>query len=698
MSHSTSHHTNRLSEETSPYLQQHAHNPVDWYPWNNEALDKARREDKPILLSIGYSACHWCHVMAHESFEDEAVAGVMNALFVCIKVDREERPDLDRIYQVAHQMLARRSGGWPLTIFLTPDDHTPFFAGTYFPKEPRHGLPAFTDLMQRVAGFYREHRADLQQQNQAVHAAFQRLQPTAPAAGLKLTPALLNQAREELEQQYDPQYAGFGKAPKFPHPTSIERCLRHWAGAVSNGANDLTALEIARTTLSAMASGGIYDQLAGGFCRYSVDDQWMIPHFEKMLYDNAQLLPLYADAALVLEAPLFRRIAMETGDWVMAEMQSPQGGYYSTLDADSEGHEGRFYVWQTEEIKTLLSPEEYAVVAAHYGLDRAPNFEGSAWHLHIFNDIEAIVRAQQRAPAQVEALLASARAKLLRARAQRIAPGRDEKILTSWNGLMIKGMAHAGRFLSRDDFVISAERALDFIHAHMWRDGRLLATHKDGKTHLNAYLDDYAFLMDGILELLQARWRAGDLDFMVQLAEVLLAHFEDRERGGFYFTADDHEALIHRPKPASDEAIPAGNGIAALALLRLGHVLGETRYLEAAERTLKALHQDMTRYASGHNSLLTALEEYLFPPETIVLRGTPAAMAPWRARCQQYYAPRRVLLAIPETEKSLPRLLAERHAQGGVTAYVCSGHACSAPMTVLAELETLLERTEARLK
>ena len=537
MSHNISHHTNRLMQETSPYLQQHAHNPVDWYPWNSEALDKARREDKPILLSIGYSACHWCHVMAHESFEDEAVAGVMNALFVCIKVDREERPDLDRIYQVAHQMLARRSGGWPLTIFLTPDDHTPFFAGTYFPKEPRHGLPAFTDLMQRVAGFYREHRADLQQQNQAVHAAFQRLQPTAPAAGLKLTTALLNQAREELEQQYDPQYAGFGKAPKFPHPTSIERCLRHWAGAVGNGANDLTALDIARTTLSAMASGGIYDQLAGGFCRYSVDDQWMIPHFEKMLYDNAQLLPLYADAALILEAPLFRRVAMETGDWVMATMQSPQGGYYSTLDADSEGHEGRFYVWQAEEIKTLLSAEEYAVVAAHYGLDRAPNFEDSAWHLHIFNDIEAIVRAQQRAPAQVEALLAVARTKLLRARAQRIAPGRDEKILTSWNGLMIKGMAHVGRFLHRDDFVASAERALDFIHAHMWRDGRLLATHKDGKTHLNAYLDDYAFLMDGILELLQARWRTGDLDFMVQLAEVLLelGQFRSRDVEGDFF-------------------------------------------------------------------------------------------------------------------------------------------------------------------
>ncbi len=694
MTHTTSEHTNRLITETSPYLLQHAHNPVDWYPWGEDALALARREDKPILLSVGYSACHWCHVMAHESFEDDAVAAVMNDLFVCIKVDREERPDLDRIYQLAHQMLAQRPGGWPLTMFLTPDDHTPYFGGTYFPKEARHGLPAFTDLLQRVAGFYRDRREAIQQQNAAVHDAFRRSLPVAAAGDLPLDPALLDQARSELEQQYDAEHGGFGKAPKFPHPTSIERCLRHWARAVNNDGNDLTALTIARHSLNAMASGGVYDQLAGGFCRYSVDDYWMIPHFEKMLYDNAQLLPLYADAALALDDALFRRIALDTATWVMRDMQSPAGGYYSSLDADTEGHEGRYYVWQREEVKQLLSPEEYAVVAPHYGLERAPNFENEAWNLHVFQDTATLAKDLHLEPVQIDARLTSARRKLIAARALRVAPGRDEKILTAWNGLMIKGMAHAGRLLGREDCIASAARAVDFVRAQLWRDGRLLATHKDGKSHLNAYLDDYAFLMDGVLELLQARWRDSDMQFLLELADALLAHFEDNDQGAFYFTADDHEKLIHRPKPASDEAIPAGNGVAAQVLLRLGHLLGETRYLDAAERTLKALYQDMARYPSGHNALLNALEEYHTPAQTVVLRGTQVAMQPWIVRCQQRYAPRRVLLAIPDSATTLPGVLAQRVAKNAVTAYVCTGHTCSAPIAARAELDEALKTTE----
>ena len=695
MTHTTSQHTNRLITETSPYLLQHAHNPVDWYPWGEDALTLARREDKPILLSVGYSACHWCHVMAHESFEDAAVAAVMNDLFVCIKVDREERPDLDRIYQLAHQMLAQRPGGWPLTMFLTPDDHTPYFGGTYFPKTARHGLPAFTDLLQKIAGYYRDRRDAIQQQNAAVHDAFRRSLPVAASGDLTLDPALLDQARGELEQQYDAEHGGFGKAPKFPHPTSIERCLRHWAMAVNNGGNDLTALAIARHSLNAMANGGVYDQLAGGFCRYSVDDYWMIPHFEKMLYDNAQLLPLYTDAALALHDPLFQRIALDTAAWVMHDMQSPEGGYYSSLDADTEGHEGRYYVWQRDEIRQRLSPEEYAVVAPHYGLDRPPNFESEAWNLHVFEDTDALADTLHLEPAQIAMRLASARRKLNAARLLRVAPGRDEKILTAWNGLMIKGMAHAGRLLGRDDCIASATRAVDFLRAHLWRYGRLLATHKDGKSHLNAYLDDYAFLMDGVLELLQARWRDSDMQFLIELAEALLTHFEDREQGGFFFTADDHEKLIHRPKPAGDEAIPAGNGVAALVLLRLGHLLGETRYLDAAERTLKALYRDMARYPSGHNALLNALEEYHTPAQTVVLRGSQDALQSWITRCQQRYAPRRVLLAIPEDAHYLPGVLAERVAKDTVTAYVCAGHACAAPITMLAELDAALQTTEA---
>ncbi|MEK6772204.1 MAG: thioredoxin domain-containing protein, partial [Pseudomonadota bacterium] len=363
-------HTNRLIDETSPYLLQHAHNPVGWYPWGPEALAKAKQENKPILLSIGYSACHWCHVMAHESFEDEDTARVMNELFVNIKVDREERPDLDRIYQTAHQMLAQRPGGWPLTLFLMPDDQTPFFGGTYFPKEPRYGMPAFTDLCRRVASHFQDHREEIEKQNASVRNTFRRLSASVPTTGVQVAGHVLTRAREEIAGQFEAKHGGFGQAPKFPHPTTIERLLRHWAMHPDDG----EALHMARFTLHAMASGGIYDQLGGGFCRYSVDEYWMIPHFEKMLYDNGQLQALYTDAAVAMNDSAFRRIAHETGDWVMREMQSAEGGYFSALDADSEGEEGKFYVWTPDEMKTLLTPDEYAVLAPVYGLDRPPNF------------------------------------------------------------------------------------------------------------------------------------------------------------------------------------------------------------------------------------------------------------------------------------------------------------------------------------
>jgi uncharacterized protein YyaL (SSP411 family) len=689
-------HTNRLIHETSPYLLQHAHNPVDWQAWNAEALAQARREDKPILLSIGYSACHWCHVMEHESFEDEGVAKIMNELFVCIKVDREERPDLDKIYQTAHQLLTQRTGGWPLNMFLAPADHTPFFGGTYFPKEPRHGLPAFTEVLRRVAAFYRDHCAEVEQQNAQVRAAFLRLAPERPAPGLGIDAGVLDAAQAEMEKQFDPDHGGFGTAPKFPHPTSIERCLRYWAATSLRGTPDGKAIEMARLSLHAMASGGLYDQLGGGFCRYSVDEHWMIPHFEKMLYDNGPLLALYADAALATGETAFRRIALETGAWAMREMQSGEGGYYSTLDADSEGHEGKFYVWTPEQVRALLIAEEYQAFAPHFGLDHPPNFEDEWWHLHIFQGTDDIARALGIEPERIDALLAGARQKLFEARTRRVHPGRDEKILTAWNGLMIKGMARAGRLLQQPELIASAERALEFIRATLWKDGRLLATYKDSKAHLPAYLDDHAFLIDGILELLQARWRSADLRFAVELAEVLLAHFEDRDSGGFYFTADDHEKLLHRPKPASDESTPSGNGIVALALLRLGHLLGEPRYLDAAERTLKALYPGLRRYPSAHNALLNAVEEYLEPTQIIVLRGRSAELSAWQTRCVQNYAPRRMVFAIPNDATDLPAPLAQRAARGEVAAYICTGLACGTPVTQWAELDDRLNDSEVR--
>jgi uncharacterized protein YyaL (SSP411 family) len=670
-------HTNSLASETSPYLLQHAHNPVDWQPWGPKALVRAKRENKPILLSIGYSACHWCHVMAHESFEDEATAQVMNELFVNIKVDREERPDLDRIYQTAHQMLAQRPGGWPLTMFLSPDDQTPFFGGTYFPKEPRYGMPAFSELCRRVGAYFREHHGEIEAQNASVRETFQRLGTTGPDHGVQVSESVLTTARGEIAGQFEPEHGGFGHAPKFPHPTTLERLLRHWAGKP----DDDDALHMVRFTLHAMASGGVYDQLGGGFCRYSVDEAWMIPHFEKMLYDNGQLLALYADAAVAMDDVVFRRIANETGEWVMREMQSPEGGYCAALDADSEGEEGRFYVWQPDEVKALLTAEEFSVLAPVYGLDRPPNFEDHAWNLHVFQSPAMVADKLDLDGEHAARLLTEARRKLLAVRDARVRPGRDDKVLTSWNGLMIKGMARAGRLLDRPDFIASAERAFDFIRTTLWKDGRLLASCKDGRAHLNAYLDDYAFLLDGGLELLQARWRDGDLAFLIELAETLLDHYEDKASGGFFFTSEDHERLIHRPKPASDEAIPSGNGVAALALTRLGHLLGDAHFLDAAHNTLIALWREIERAPAYHNALLAAVEETVYPTQTVVLRGKPQAMQSWIDHGVRRYSPRRITVAIPGEVKNLPGILAQRTPRNGVTAYVCSGHACEAPVT-----------------
>ena len=679
---------NRLARETSPYLQQHATNPVDWYPWGAEALQQARASGKPILLSIGYSACHWCHVMAHESFENPATAAVMNELFVNVKVDREERPDLDKIYQIAHQMLTQRGGGWPLTMFLTPDQ-TPFFGGTYFPNEPRQGMPAFTDLIGKVAEFYQQRGQEVSEQNAALLHAFDQLVPAATEANAALNDAPLRAARAELESTFDKQFGGFGSAPKFPHPVTLERLLRDWHATAQSNEPDLQALYMSTLTLKRMADGGLFDQLAGGFARYSVDAWWMIPHFEKMLYDNGALLACYAQAAIATGDDFFAQIARETGDWVLRDMQSPAGGYYSSFDADSEGHEGKYYVWQREEVAAVLTEDEYAVFAPRFGIDREPNFEGKDWHLHCFRSLEQVAAEEGLNVESAVELIDSARRKLLTARQQRIAPARDEKILVSWNALMIRGLAQAARATGRREFTDSASRALQFIRREMWRDGRLLATSKDGHSHLAAYLDDYVLLADAVLELQQQRFQADELQFAVELIEVVLRQFQDTGRGGFFFTADDHEALIHRPKGFGDDATPAGNGVAAQVLQRLGYLLGEPRYLQAAERTLRAGWQPLERYAQGHMSMLTALEEYLHAPEIIILRGEPAQIEHWQCELQRLYAPQRMVLAIP-AGAALPAALAAKTARGAAAAYICRGSVCSAPVDSLASLLRML--------
>jgi uncharacterized protein YyaL (SSP411 family) len=627
--------------------------------------------------------------MAHESFEDDDVARVLNERFINIKVDREERPDVDRIYQIAQQMLTQRSGGWPLTMFLTHDDHRPFFGGTYFPKEARHGLPAFTDILRRVSEYYRLHEAELRQQNDALMSAFDELNPPPPPGDTQLTDAPIKASRELLGRTFDGQYGGFGRAPKFPNPKTIERLLRDWHTTSGQPQPDLQALYMATLTLRRMGEGGINDQLGGGFSRYSVDEYWMIPHFEKMLYDNGALLAVYAEAAVATGDRFYADIAARTANWAIREMQSPEGGYYSSFDADSEGHEGKFYVWNRDEVRAALSEAEYRVFAARYGLDRTANFEGH-WHLHIFQPLDEIARNNQLTSDDVAFLLESARSKLLAIRARRIWPGRDDKILTSWNALMIRGMAIASRALGRDDLAESATAALRFIHSKLWSNGKLLATYKDGRAHLNAYLDDYVFLVDAILELQQTRFNSAELKFAGELLEVVLQHFVDAVAGGFYFTSDDHESLIYRSKSFADDATPAGNGIAAFVFQRMGHLLAEPRYLQAAEHTLRAAWLSLEKFPQAHTTLTTALDELLHPPETLILRGPRAEITSWARELHKLYAPRRMVLAVPDNAQDLPAALAEKTSPGGAVAYVCRGSTCSAPIDSLGGLVSRL--------
>ena len=676
---------NRLAGETSPYLLQHRDNPVHWYPWCEEAFEEARRTNRPVLLSVGYSACHWCHVMAHESFEDDATAAVMNELFVNIKVDREERPDIDKIYQTAHQLITQRPGGWPLTMFLDPDDQRPFFGGTYFPKDARYGMPAFADLLRSVADYYRDRREDAKSEAAKISAVFDKLVPPVdPDATLDADP--LDGARAVLGENFDQEYGGFGSAPKFPHPVTLEHLLRRWRATANAEEPDVDALYMATLTLKRMADGGIFDHVGGGFCRYSVDRYWQIPHFEKMLYDNGPLLALYAQAWLATGEQAFRETAELTADWILADMVSPEGGFYSARDADSEGEEGRYYVWTPDEVAALLEPDEYALVSRYWGLDGDPNFEGR-WHLALRMDFGEAARAAGLSKQEAREMLSTARAKLLEARAGRVPPLRDEKQLTAWNALAIRGLAIAGRALERDDLVDAAGHALDFIQSTLYADERLLATYKDGRARFNAYLDDYVFLIDAILEYLQARWDTALLDVAVRLADRVLEHFADADGGGFFFTSDDHEALMHRSKPIADDALPAGNGVAAYVLQRLGYLLGETRYLDAAERTLQSAWRALEEYPHGHVMLLIALEEYLEPTETVVIRGDAHDIREWQRSAAKLYAPRRMVFAIDRDEAGLPGALAERAPRTGETlAYRCLGTHCDLPVTTFEAL------------
>ena len=677
--------SNRLAQESSPYLRQHAHNPVDWYPWGEEALIAARREDKPILLSIGYSACHWCHVMAHESFEHAPTADLMNREFINIKVDREERPDLDRIYQLAQQMITQHGGGWPLTMFLTPDEQVPFFGGTYFPREARHGMPAFREVLTRVARYFREHRTDIARQKQALQDAYASLAPPPAAGDQALDDAPLQALREALARSFDAQWGGFGHAPKFPQAPPVEAALRIWARSRAGSAPDLQALYMATLTLARMGEGGICDQLGGGFFRYSTDEHWSIPHFEKMLYDNAALLALYAQVTAATSDPVFAGIAAHTAQFLLRDLQDARAGFCAALDADSAGGEGAYYVFGREELRAQLSPADYAPFAQRYGLDRTPNFE-EQWHLRICESLQAVAQRNHESDEAMRERLRNACAQLLRLRSGRTPPARDGKILTAWNGLAIRALALASRVLDRPELAQAADNALDRVKQFAWRDGRLLACIAGGRGYQPAFLDDHAFLAQGLLELLQCRWRSADLVFLRELLDALLAHFEDPRDHGFFFTADDHEQLLYRSKSFADDLLPNGNAVAAMVLYRAGSLLAEPRYLAAAERTLRAGYAAMREAPQAHASLILALTDVLDRGNIVIVRGEPRACAEWTRQLAQLYAPSHTFLAIPRDAEGLPEPLAVKAVRGEVCAYRCEAQACAEPVSDLGAL------------
>ncbi|MCE5233088.1 MAG: thioredoxin domain-containing protein [Mizugakiibacter sp.] len=685
--------SNRLALETSPYLRQHADNPVDWWPWSDAALAHARATDTPILLSVGYAACHWCHVMAHESFEDAATAAAMNARFVNIKVDREERPDLDRVYQLAHQALTGRGGGWPLTVFLDPQDLTPFFAGTYFPREPRYGMPGFAQLLQWLREAFDRQRDALREQAVELRTWLAAIGQDAPGARPDAAP--LRAALARIAARHDPDHGGRRGAPKFPHAGELELLLDEAdapLGAAQGevGAADCAAM--ARRTLERMAAGGLYDHLQGGFFRYCVDATWAIPHFEKMLYDNALLLPLYARAARLWNDAAMRAACLGTAAWLQADLRLADGGYASARDADSEGEEGRYYLWRRDEARALLDAEAWAVAARAWGLDRPPNFEERAWHLQQVRGTAEVAAELGLDIASAEARLQRARERLLAARAQRTPPLRDDKRLTAWNALLAAGLARAARWLPDDAAALAAASAgiLDTLRAGAWIDGRLYACHAGGAARFPAYLDDHAFLLDALLAQLQCAFRPHDLAWAVALADTLLERFEDRPRGGFWFTAHDAEVLIQRPKSWTDDSLPSGSAVAIDALLTLGHLLGETRYLDAAERALRAAAAPLAQHPDACPTLLRALRHALAPRAQVIVRCTAAEAEAWRAALYALSPARADVFVIPAASDALPGMLGARVARTGGVAYVCEGLSCRAPIDSPAALLTAL--------
>jgi hypothetical protein len=679
--------SNRLVHATSPYLLQHARNPVDWYPWGPEALKRSKEENLPIFLSVGYSACHWCHVMERECFENDRIAALMNRWFVNVKVDREERPDIDEIYMKAVQAMTGH-GGWPMSVFLTPELE-PFYAGTYFPPVRSHGRPSFPDLVETLG---RAWQADPEKVHQrAKQAADWLRKEAATETSGELDPNVLDASLNALERSIDPVWGGFGDAPKFPHAMDLRALFRH-----ARRTGQARPREYALLTLRRMASGGIYDQLGGGFHRYSTDDRWLIPHFEKMLYDNALLIPAYLEAFQQTKESLFAQVARESCAWALREMRTGEGGFASAQDADSEGEEGRFFVWTPQQLAQLLGPKRGRWAAEWFGVTPEGNFENGASALWREHPPEAVAKTLRIECAELERAMGQARAELFAARARRERPMTDDKVLVAWNGLMISALCMTHQVLEDTDCLEAARNSARFILERMRKpDGSLLATSRQGRAHLDAYLDDYAFFIQALIDLYETDFDVGWLREALLLDAILAERFADRERGGYFTVSDRHEALLVRLKSPHDGALPAGVAVQALNLLRLTELTGRRELGERAQRDLLSVGALVNRHPAAFSQLMLALDFLRGPPREIVLAG-PRASEELRALLRivhGQFLPQRVLARAEEAADAtlLPLLEGKRPPALGARAWVCSGWTCSAPVDTPAALARELE-------
>ncbi|MEW6303214.1 MAG: thioredoxin domain-containing protein [Verrucomicrobiota bacterium] len=676
-------HTNRLAKEKSPYLLQHQHNPVDWYAWGDEAFAKAKKENKPIFLSIGYSTCHWCHVMERESFESEAVAKYLNEHFVSIKVDREERPDVDKIYMTAVQAMTQQ-GGWPLNVFLTPE-LKPFYGGTYFPPEPKFGRPSFMQLLERIHDLWQTRRDDIVKSAVDFSTQLERITNQEATPGLLLAPALLKNAVQQIKDEYDPRYGGFGGAPKFPRPTQPSLLLR-----VAARTNDQEGIRMVLHTCERMAAGGMYDQLGGGFARYSVDDHWLVPHFEKMLYDNAQLIHLYLDAYLVSGDKRHADVARDIIRYVLRDMTHKDGGFYSAEDADSEGHEGKFYCWTKAELSKLLTNEEFNVAARYFGITEKGNFEDHS-HPEPLKNLNVLSIVETNLPASDAPLLASAKKKMFDARAKRVRPHLDDKILSSWNGMMLGAIARASAVLGDDAYLAAAEKNLAFLQAKLWdaKTKTLYHRWRDGERDSVQLLDAYASLLAGTIDLYEATLEPKHLDFAVALADSMIAKFYDEKEGGFYQSTTTPD-LILRVKEDYDGAEPSGNSVAVMALLKLSAITDRPELKKKAEQTMRLFGQRMQMVPQAVPALMAALDFYLEEPKRVVITGDPksAKVRELARAAHSVYQPRKVVLGNRGAVEAFAKTLPEKD---GPTVFLCTGTACQPPTNDKAKLVAMLK-------